>query len=130
MKSILPRLAVMSVLAVAMALAPTQMAAQENQEKPAVEKKPGPTGDRGIPFHGKVTALDKTAKTVTVGDRVFQITSTTKIKKNGKPATFDDGAVGDDCGGTYTKGDDGKLRVKTLRFGPKPNGTGKKAKTE
>lgn len=130
MKKILPRLAVMSVLTVVMVLSPTQIPAQENQEKPPAEKKHAPNDDRGIPFHGKVTALDKIAKTITVGERVFQITSATKIIKNGKPATFDEGAVGDDTGGTYTKSDDGKLRVKTLRFGPKPKGTGKKAKTE
>jgi hypothetical protein len=121
------RIAVLSLLAVAIAVAPTQALAQETKEKPAAEKKDAPKGDRGIPFRGKITALDKAAKTVTVGERVFQVTSDTKIRKLGKPATLADGAVGEEIGGTYTKGDDGKLTAKTMRFGPKPEGEAKGA---
>lgn len=127
MKKTILRIAVFSLLAAAIAVAPTQMLAQEKKEKPAAEKKDAPKGDRGIPFHGKVTAVDKTAKTVKVGERVFQVTSDTKIKKLGKPATLADGAVGEEIGGTYTKSADGKLTAKALRFGPKPEGTAKGA---
>jgi hypothetical protein len=55
-----------------------------------------------------------------VGERVFQIASTTRVVKDGKPATLADGAVGDQVAGNYTKGDDGKLTAKMIRFGPKP----------
>ena len=73
-----------------------------------------------IPFRGKVDAVDKNAKTVKVGERVFQITSETRLEKNGKPATLDDAVVGDEVGGNYRTGDDGKLNAMMVRFGPKP----------
>jgi hypothetical protein len=119
------RIAVFGLLVAAIAVAPTQTMAQEKKDKPAAEKKETQKADKGIPFHGKVTALDKTAKTVTVGARVFSVTSETKIKKLGKLATLDDGVVGEDIGGTYIKGNDGKLTAKSLRFGPKPEGATK-----
>jgi hypothetical protein len=56
-----------------------------------------------------------------VGKRTFQITSETKIKKGGKPATLDDGVVGEDVGGYYHNGEDGKLNAVSVRFGPKPS---------
>ena len=130
MKIHILRIAALSLLATAIAVAPTQTLAQENKEKSTTEKKDAPKIERGIPFRGKVAALDKTAKTVTVGERVFQVTSETKIRKDNKPATLDDVAVGDEIGGTYTKGDDGKLTAKTLRIGHKPEGAAKKEKKE
>lgn len=117
------RIAVLGLLAGAIAAAPTQ--AQEKKEQSAAEKKATPQAERGIPFHGKVTALDKAAKTVTVGERVFLVTSETRIRKLGKPATLDDGMVGEEVGGTYVKGDNGKLTARSLRFGPKPEGATK-----
>jgi len=134
MKKNILRIATFSLLAAALAVSPTQTQAQENKDKPAAEKKDTPKSDKGIPFHGKIAAVDKAAKTVTVGERVFQVTADTKIKKLGKPATLADAAVGEEIGGTYIKNDDGKLTAKSLRFGPKPEGeakgTGKKEKTE
>ena len=127
MKRNILRIAVLSLLAAAIAVVSTQTLAQEKKEKPAVQKKDAPKGERGIPFHGKITAVNKAAKTVTVGERVFQVTSDTKIKKLGKPATLNDGVVGEDIGGTYIKGDNGKLTAKSLRFGPKPEGEAKGA---
>ena len=83
---------------------------------------------------GKITAIDKVAKTITVGDKVFQVTSDTKIKKAGKPATLDDGAVGDEVGLLAKKSKDGAPALVTLRFGPKPEaevkGADKKSKGE
>ena|ERR1043166_2443717 len=120
MKKSILRIAIFSLLAVAIAVAPTQTLAQEKKEAPKGERKQG-----AIPFGGKVGAIDKAAKTLKVGERTFQITSETKIMKAGKPATLDDGAVGDQVGGSYTKGDDGKLTAKMVRFGPKPEGEAK-----
>lgn len=114
-------IAVFSLLATAIAVAPTQTLAQEKTDKPAAEKKDAPKGDRG-PFHGKLAAVNKPAKTITVGQRTFQITPDTKIKKKGQPATLDDGVVGEPVGGYFIKGDDGKLVAKTVNFGPKPEG--------
>jgi hypothetical protein len=85
---------------------------------PATTAKP-----KGIPFRGKLGEVDKVNKTITLDEktkRVFEVTSDTKIMKAGKPATLDDGVVGEDVGGQYTKSADGKLLLKSLRFGPKP----------
>ena len=126
MKKNILKIAVLSLLAAAIAVAPTQTQAEEKKEKPAVKKPEAPKGDRG-PFYGKVAAVDKQARTITVGKRTFQITSDTKIKKEGKPATLEDAVVGELVGGYFIKGDDDKLVVKTVNFGPKPKGEAKGA---
>jgi len=71
------------------------------------------------PFHGKLLALDKSARTITVGKRTFQVTPETKIIKNEKPATLNDGVVDDVVSGYFKTSSDGKLTLTTLRFGPK-----------
>ena len=70
------------------------------------------------PFHGKLVAVDKVAKTITVGKRTFQITSESKLKKNGKAATLEDAVVGETASG-YVKPSEGKLVATTVNFGPK-----------
>ena len=114
----------MSLLAVAIAGAPAKALGQEKKkDKPAAEKKEPVKGEKkkgGIPFRGKLDAVDKTAKTIKVGERVFQITSDTRLMKAGKPATLDDGVVGEEVAGNYTQADDGKLMARSVRFGPKP----------
>jgi hypothetical protein len=105
---------------------------QKSAPTPAV---PAPHRDK-IPFHGKLAAVDKTAMTITLegkeAQRVFQITSDTKITKTGNPATLDDAVVGEEVGGNYKKTDDGKLETLSVRFGPKPEGEkpAKKEKSE
>jgi len=111
----------------AIASTPMQALAQTTNN-PAIEKKqttekkePSAKKKQGAgPFHGKLASVDKVAKTVTVGQRTFQVTSATKISKGGKPATLDDGVVGDEIGGYFKTGEDGKLNATSLRFGPKP----------
>ena len=76
-------------------------------------------------FAGKISAVDSTAKTVTVdnktdGSRTFGVTSDTKIMKDGKPGTLSDGVVGEPVRGTYTTGADGKMVAKMLSFGAPP----------
>lgn len=60
-------------------------------------KKGGPATDPGSA--GKVKAIDKEAKTITVEDKgaakTIAISSTTVFKKAGKPATIDDVTVGE-----------------------------------
>ena len=92
----------------------------------AADSKPAP-GEKGekkgadhVPFHGKVDAIDKIAKTLKVGERTFHVTSTTKITKAGKPAGLDDATVGEVVGGSYHGGEEGKLELMSLRIGPKP----------
>lgn len=97
----------------------------ENPEPAKTEKKP-----KAGPFHGKLVAVDKVAKTITVGKRTFNITSETKIKKAGKPATLDDGVVGEEVSGYVKPREDGKLAATTVNFGPKsqPASSEKKSK--
>jgi hypothetical protein len=76
--------------------------------------------DRGVPVHGKIVEIDKTAKTIKVGESKYQVTSSTKIIKAEKPAVFDDAVVGEEVRGYYRKTDDGKLELLSLHIGPKP----------
>lgn len=79
----------------------------------------------GLPFNGTISAVDKLAKTVTLGEtnktRVFVITSETKIYKTventKKPATLEDVVVGDRVGGYARKNAEGKQEVVTLNTG-------------
>src|SRR5438034_11394521 len=87
------RLSALGLLAGAIALLPVQLQAQE-KEKPKSETKETTKKASPHPYHGTLTAVDKSAKTITVGKTTYQITSETKITKEGKPATLDDGVVG------------------------------------
>src|SRR5258705_4992719 len=64
-------------------------AKDKSDQAPKPEKKL-----KQMPFRGKISAVDKTTKTVTLDgkekSRAFPITSATKITKDGKPAAFDD----------------------------------------
>ncbi|MDE3067885.1 MAG: hypothetical protein KGJ60_10095 [Verrucomicrobiota bacterium] len=72
-----------------------------------------------VPFRGAVAAVDTNAMTLTIGKRTLDITSETRITKNGEPATLSDLAVGDAVGGAYKKTDDGKLQARTIHAGKK-----------
>jgi hypothetical protein len=52
-----------------------------------------------------------------VGSRTFQISSTTKITKNGQPAVLGDGMIGQPVSGYYRTNDDGTLEAATIHFG-------------
>ena len=87
-------------------------------------------------FSGKLAAIDKQAKTITLDDkdkRVFQMTSETKVLKGAKgsekPATLEDGTVGEHVTGSWVKAEDGKMALKSLYFRgePAPKKGGKKA---
>jgi hypothetical protein len=99
---------------------PPQLHGQESA-KPGVETKATkPKKTEVTPFHGKLKGIDKSAKTISVGKRTFQIAKTTKISKSGKPAMLEDGVLGEDVSGAYKKSEDGKLVATTIRFGKKP----------
>ena len=127
MKSIL-KISAVSLLVAAIAGLPLQLSAQSTN-KPAAAKKAGAEKKDGAakkkaahPFHGNLAAVDKSAKTITVGQSIYQITSDTKITKAGKPATLEDGVVGEEVGGYAKPTDDGKMAASSVRFGPKPEG--------
>lgn len=116
----------------ALALAGLTLQARADEPKP---DKPAPKhSQRPLPFGGTLSAVDKTAMTITVkkkeAEQTFEITSTTHIMKAGKPAILSDGVVGEPVGGQYRKTDDGKLEALSVRFGTKPEAAAKKKKAD
>jgi hypothetical protein len=105
--------------------APEKKAAPE--KKPAAGKKKSADKNKAaqkkpktMPFDGTLTALDKVVKTITVGERTFQITSETRLYKGAKtPATLEEGVVGEPVRGSYEQGPEGKLLASSVYFGPK-----------
>lgn len=120
----------LALLALAAAAFPVEVQAQ-NTNAPGVEHKEAKTRKPPAvtPFHGKLKAVDKIAKTISVGELTIQITSETKILKEEKPAMLEDGVVGETVSGGYKKTADGKLDATKVTFGEKP-GEPNKEKTK
>jgi hypothetical protein len=128
MKNIIKH-ASLSLLAAALAVVPVSSRAQDaatnapaaaptagtSTNAPAVHKKKA----GGFPFHGKISALDASAGTLTVGTLSLTVTSTTKISTNGVPATLADFKVSDSVTGYYKKAADGSLTLTTLKIAKK-----------
>ena len=115
------KLALATMLAIAVAGVTFPVKAED---KPAAEKKEAPKPKRDtVPFHGKITAADKDS--ISIGDRKFNVTSASKFKKDGKPATLEDAKVGEKVGGVAKKDGD-KLNIVTLNIGEKPVAEGDK----
>ena len=122
MKTTILKITALSLFAAAIVATPTITRAQDATNAPAMSGQETPVKHKKhdtVPFHGKLSAIDKNAMTLTVGERTFEITSDTKITKDGKPATLADGVVGEMAGGAYKKGADGKLTATTVSFGAK-----------
>jgi len=123
-KSVL-RIGAVCLLAAAIAGMPVQLLAQSTN-KPAADKKSAAARKDSAakkktahPFHGKLAEVDKVAKTIKVGESIYQITSETKITKAGKPATLEDGVVGEPVSGYAKPTEAGKMTATTVRFGAK-----------
>jgi hypothetical protein len=119
MKKHILTITTLSLFAVAIITLPLSAQAQEATATnapaaPAKHKK----HDHSV-FMGKLGAIDTKAMTLTVGERTFDITSDTKITKDGKPAALADGVVGETVGGAYKKDADGKLIATSIHFGEK-----------
>ena len=118
-----------AILAAGITGAAFECKAAEKKEKTEAKEK---SGSGKLPFHGKIAGVDKTAKTITVGSRTFQVTSETQIiKGDDSPATLDDAKEGEAASGSYVN-NDGKLELGKLRIGAKPakEGEEKKKKKE
>jgi hypothetical protein len=68
---------------------------------------------------GNASEVDTNAMTLTVGKHTFDITSETRITKNGKPAILSDIAAGDKVGVAYKQTADGKFNAATINDGKK-----------
>ena len=130
MKNSFLKFAVCGLLAVAVVGAPLTGFAQEDKKEKAEKKEGGEKKKGNPPINGKVAAVDKTAKTVTIGQTVIHITSETRIQKAGQPATIDDITVGEQGMAVIRKTDDGKVEAMRFRIGPRPEGEAKKGEGE
>ncbi len=126
MKRILSSITLSVCLASTFAIGGFCAAAAEKAPDTRIEKSEK-AGPRARPVSGKIEAVDKTMKTLTLSGEKKQmllVTSETKIMKAGKPATFADATVGEEIGGSVIE-EGGKLVLKSLRVGAKP-GEGEK----
>lgn len=105
----------------------TQPLAAFAQDKPKEKDAPAATDakqPRPYPFSGKVGAVDKEKKTITLlgkeKNRTLHLDAATKVMKNDKAATLEETMVGDEVAGQLRKTDDGKEILVSLRIGPKP----------
>ena len=129
------RLPLFAITILSAALATTSLQAADDKDKPAAgaaATAAASPAKKGTPFHGKITSVDAAAKTITLegkeAQRVVMVTDSTKLKKAGGAATWDDLKVGEEVGGSFKKTDDGKMEALTLRVGPKPEKKKKKEK--
>jgi hypothetical protein len=121
MKRQILKIVTLSLFAAVFVAAPALSHAQDTSTNvPAAST---PKHRHGAPFHGTVSMLDTNAMTLTVGKLTVQVTSETKITKDGEPATLADGVVGEMASGYYKKDADGKLNATTIHFGSKKKGT-------
>lgn len=111
-------IALFALAAAALMAAPSLTRAQDTSTNAPSAAAPA-AKKHGLPFHGKVAAVDTTAMTVTIGTRTFNVTSDTKIMKEGKPATLADVTVGENISGFAKKDDAGKLNATVIHIGKK-----------
>jgi Ni/Co efflux regulator RcnB len=130
MKKMMLKITALSLFAAAMVAASASVRAQDTMstnapvvaDQTSIQSTNAPVKHRKhdrLVFHGKLSAIDTNAMTLTVGERTFEITSETKITKDGQPATLSDGVVGEAVGGAYKKSADGTLTATSVHFGAK-----------
>lgn len=125
----LSKLGLLYLLTLSLTGIPSVILAQ-GADKPAVENKDSKARKPAVtPFNGKLKEINPTAKTISVGNRTLQVTSETRITKDGKPALLADGVVGEQVSGAFNAAADGKLMATVVNFGKKPE-TEKKPKKE
>jgi Domain of unknown function (DUF5666) len=116
------KITVLSLFATALVVMPVLSRAEVTNAPAATNQttQPKPKKHENMVFNGIVIAVNTNAMTLTVSKRTFDITSATKITKNGQPATLSGVAVGDKVGIAYKKAADGKLTAMTVNDGKKP----------
>jgi hypothetical protein len=104
----------MTILAL---VAPGARAAETNQVKPPAKKEKGEKSAHA--FHGKLKAVDKSARSISVGKSTYYVTAETHIQRSDKPTTLESAVVGEEVRGYVKPGADGKMVASSLTFGPK-----------
>jgi hypothetical protein len=132
----LPKL-ILVLVGLALLAAPVPLSAQQTRPKTSGSKSAPAQTNAAVsttkqpvagPFNGKLAAVDKTARSITVGKRTFQITPETKLRKANQPATLEDAIVGEKCSGYVKPTGDGKWIATTVNFGPKSDSKGAETK--
>ncbi len=118
------------LLAISILALPVITSAQDTNAPTTEKKSKKKSAPTGHPFHGKLAAVDKTEKTITVGSSVYAVTSETKIRKDEKPATLEDGVIGEECRGFVKTNSVGKVVIMSLSFGPKTDSEKKSGKSD
>ncbi len=117
MKNKLAKITLFSLVAAALVAVPAVSRAADSTNSPAAS---APASKKhSLPFKGSAAAVDTAAATITVGQLTLNITSETKITKNGQPATMSDITVGASVTGAYKKDDAGKLNAITIKVSDK-----------
>jgi hypothetical protein len=122
--------AVLAALSLLSAPAQTQDGAGA-EKKPATQTTPpAPAAKKPVagPFHGKLAAVDRAARTIKVGKRTFHITPETRLRKADKPATLEDAVVGEPCSGYVKPAGDGRWIASSVNLGAKPPAAGSTSK--
>lgn len=122
MKKYIAQIAVLGLVGAGLLMAPLATHAKDAKDNTssASDQSSAPKPKhKTVPFHGKISAVDTSAMTLKVGNRTFQITSQTKILKDGNPATLSDAVVGESVRGVYEKTESGNLEAVTIHFGAK-----------
>jgi hypothetical protein len=113
MKNKLAKITCFAFVAAALIAAPALSRAADTNT-PAAQPSPK---KHGAGVQGKVTAVDATALTFTVGTNTLVVGSATKISKDGQPGVFSDITVGESVHAGYKKDAEGKLNATSVRIG-------------
>jgi hypothetical protein len=107
----------------ALVLAVNSLNAAEQTDKKPEAKTPSKAERTGVavPFHGAVKSKTDASFTIEyrTKDLTIEVTSETKITKEGKPATLAEAVVGEEVSGQYRILEDKKV-ARFLRVGAKP----------
>jgi hypothetical protein len=115
------------VLLTAVTMAAFTAQAQTNAMPSGTNKPPAAAKPRVKRYAGKIASVDKDAKTITITlangtSQTIQITSNTKIKKDGQPGTFADAVAGQKVRASEHQDDSGNWVATTVNIGePKPS---------
>ena len=115
------KIIILVVLTALISSAPAGVGATEGSRDKSAQAPKSENKPKQMPFRVKVSAVDKTTKVITLEgkekSRSFQVTSETKITKDGKPAVLDDVTAGESVGGRAKENAAGKWEILTLNIG-------------
>jgi len=117
------------VLILTLFTAPFITRAADQEPDKAPQEKPVKKA-RGLPFRGKISAVDTKAQTVSLAGkktRTFQITTATRISKDGKTIPLEEVLTGESVGGYAMNNGESLPQVVTLNI-RKPANTEKERK--